>query len=207
MIEAGMKVQDLNYNDIKSELEYLYKMLYRVRSRICYLNKDSIKIDTEEIGVNDKRSIMFPTAPLYKNKGFNCAVILPINKLTEDDFIEKWNNTGHWVNENFIVRVCSLLEYNSFFKIDLKKYISKQQIQLLEILSQLRHIYAHSTNLIHKQISDRKKKVKKIMLEYLDLSEKEFDKKIPIHIDTVIEPIYKNLLEILDVLQEKSNSV
>jgi len=115
----------------------------------------------------------------------------PITK----EFQERQNSIGHYLNQNFCIRLLAVL--NSHHVVGDKKEESIDQNlpgwEDLEILRRLRHRFAHSSGKYDSRDSDDKKLMQALMLKYEPCPKEPPD--FPINQDKVIYPITKAVLQ------------
>ncbi|MFH2036568.1 MAG: hypothetical protein ABIJ45_09215 [Candidatus Zixiibacteriota bacterium] len=133
---------------------------------------------------------IYSTAPFYMINGEKLRFNFP-NGLTAQ-LRDKINETGHWINQNFIVRLCASLDYYGFYeKID--KSINGWEA--IDILRRLRQRFAHKTGQYNPTSKDDRKLLSK-MNDHLNLNlDISRLQDFPLSIDTVIEPLFKKCKE------------
>ncbi len=58
---------------------------------------------------NDAKGVkMVRTAPYYIAQGFDISFVF--SEGISEEGINKINQIGHWINQNFVIRLCALLE-------------------------------------------------------------------------------------------------
>ena len=134
---------------------------------------------------------IFRTAPYYSNKGFDVHFNFGRKLLQED--IERIISIGHWVNQNYIIRICSLLEAN---KIIPKENDSKidQAIdgwEEVDLVRRLRNQFAHSSGRYNSNDTEEKKLYERIVTHFKVSLAKDSSEatEFPIPIDVVPEPL------------------
>jgi len=132
----------------------------------------------------------FNTAPRYWHKGFPFTFFF--NKpLTAQD-VKKNNEISHWLNENFVVRLCAIL--NSYKICSKRKHIDssvRNGSNEMYLLKRLRDVIAHSSGRYNP--NDKKHDHKGLMrdlLSYFNLSNQN-RKAFPLPIDTVLDPLFE----------------
>lgn len=128
------------------------------------------------------------TAPFYIRQGFNIEIVFS-EGLSEED-IERINQISHWLNQNFIIRLCAVLE--SFGVISTAKAgqinFSLEGAEHVNIVRRLRNCFAHSSGRYDPK--DKKHgKTMKLIADELGISINGLTD-WPISIDTVLKPLY-----------------
>jgi hypothetical protein len=129
------------------------------------------------------------TAPFYWNRGFKITFSFaePLTALKIADS----NQIGHWINQNYIVRLYALLA--SFSVISDTRSINTQLDghDDVDILRRLRNVFAHGSGW-YDQTSPKHKKLRERIIEHYALepdNHPESDDKFPIPIDRVVVPM------------------
>jgi hypothetical protein len=131
------------------------------------------------------------TAPFYISHGFNVAFDFghPLSK----DEIKALNDIGHWTNQNFIVRLCAVLEDGGLLGNGVSIRRDCPGNEEVDLLRRLRNVVAHTdgvydpSNATHKTLYDR-------LISHFKLAPNEHpetDGKFPIPIDEVLLPLAK----------------
>jgi len=135
-------------------------------------------------------SQQFNTAPRYWQKGFPFTFFF--NKPLTAQNVKKNNEISHWLNENFVVRLCAILEsYNIRSK---RKHIDssvRNGSNEMYLLKRLRDVVAHSSGRYNP--NDKKHDHKGLMrdlVSYFNLSNQN-GKAFPLPIDTVLDPLFE----------------
>jgi len=139
------------------------------------------------------------TAPYYSRRGFDVHICFrtPLTEKNIEDFLA----IGHWINQNFIVRLYALLESHkvpvSGQKVDCKLDGNRH----VSLLRALRNVFAHSSGRYNARKPYHKEILKKLRsVLSLDLgSPKEF----PLGIDDVLEPLVKGCKAYVKAWAEK----
>jgi len=166
----------LESNNILKEIEILWDLHLEVRATFP-------KAKVEHVGLKQISSPSY-----YANRGFNYK--LEFDKPLEPEDVKRLNKLGHWLNQSFLVRLYSILEYNKIIGDNISIDKSLPGNEELDILRRLRHAFGHTSTYNpndpdKKQLYDRI--VKHFRLTNPDLNE------LPIPIDQVIEPILRSI--------------
>ena len=133
-------------------------------------------------------------APYYEQYGHN-VYLFSENGLTKDD-INRMNDMAHHMNQNFIVRLCSLLESKNIMSKAVKIDKSLPGNKDLDILRRLRHVFAHSSGKYNPKDKKQKKLYNDLNAHYdpkpLDLED------FTLSIDTVLQPMLVNCRKYLE---------
>lgn len=149
----------------------------RVRSVFPYLDENAIGKKT------------FNTAPYFKNLGLN--VTFEFNQELERGDVDMINSIGHWINQNYIIRIYSLLEANEILS-DEKKIDQKiDGWKEVDLIRRLRHKFAHSSGRYNPQNKDSKKLYEEIVSHFnlTGVKASEEATEFPLSIDKVLEPL------------------
>ena len=131
------------------------------------------------------------TAPYYSARGFDVWLCFP-KALTKKN-VRDFNGIGHWINQNFIVRLCALLEWH-------KVLVSGQEIDStlaggkhVWLVRQLRNVFAHTAGRCNRRKREHKKILKTMgtMLGVDTRSATDF----PLGINEVLKPLFNGCKE------------
>lgn len=143
---------------------------------------------------------VFRTAPYYRNKGFDLRFDFG-RKLIQED-IQKIISIGHWINQNYIIRICSLLEVNDIIPPIGKGNINQalQGWEEVDLVRRLRHKFAHSSGGYNNKDPDARKLYERLVSHFNIVQAKNPAEAndYPISIDVVLEPMTngcKNYIE------------
>ncbi len=119
------------YSEIVAEIENQFQALLRARAVFPYMKEDIVG------------AMQCSTAPFYRNYGFDVTFSFA-EPLTAEQ-IRKLNGIGHWINQNYVVRLCALLE--SYKIISQNRPIDPQLggHEEIDILRRLRNKFAHTS--------------------------------------------------------------
>lgn len=132
---------------------------------------------------------LIPTAPYYIADGFQVSFVL--NEPLDQSKINKMHEIGHWINQNFMVRLCALLESRKIIPKDGTNKID-QSIdgwEDIDLVRRLRNYFAHSSGKYNPSKSEHIKTMK-VLGEHLNINIDGRDD-FPLMIDTVLEPLFK----------------
>ena len=133
----------------------------------------------------------FRTAPYYRNKGFDVHFDFGKNIAQED--LERVSSIGHWINQNYIIRLCALLEANSIIPSQGKGKIDQsiEGWKEIELLRRLRHQFAHSSGKYNYEDREEKKLYETLVSHFnIVLAQNPTEAtEFPIPIDVVLEPL------------------
>ena len=129
------------------------------------------------------------TAPFYISHGFD--VTFDFGHPLSSDEIKAINDIGHWTNQNFIVRLCAVLEDGGLLGNGVSIRRDFPGNEEVDLLRRLRNVIAHTdgvydpSNATHKTLYDR-------LISHFKLAQNEHpetDGKFPIPVDEVLLPL------------------
>jgi len=170
-----MEKPEILIEQINIQFEYLLSL----RALFPYMN-DSL------IGES-----IFRTAPYYRNKEFDVHFNFG-RKLAQED-IDRIISIGHWANQNYIIRICSLLEANKIIPKENEGKIDQtiDGWEEVDLVRRLRNQFAHSSGKYDFKEPKEKKLYERIVIHFnVSLAKASSEAtEFPIPIDTVIEPL------------------
>jgi hypothetical protein len=140
-----------------------------------------------------KGAKMVRTAPYYIAQGFD--IEFTFSEGISEEGIKKINQIGHWLNQNFVIRLCAVLES---FQIISSSGTSNQidfnieEAKHVNLVRRLRHCFAHSsgrydpTNAEHRKTMGFINQTLGVPTDGLTVW--------PISIDTVLRPLYEGCM-------------
>jgi hypothetical protein len=127
------------------------------------------------------------TAPFYVKQGFNVSFVFSDGLSKEE--ISKINHIGHWINQNFIIRLYALLESFHVISDNVNINPALDGSEHVDIVRRLRNYFAHSSGRFNS--SDEKHKMTmEVIGEKFGISV-ENSTEWPLSINTVLKPLYK----------------
>jgi hypothetical protein len=141
---------------------------------------------TREDLIGTTRSV---TAPFYQKRGFSIAFEFaePLTKQRIDEL----NQVGHWINQNYIVRLYALLESFQVVSNSISINTTLSGHEDVDILRRLRREFAHSSGW-YDRTDPEERKLKERIIEYYSLEIDHYpasDPRFPIPIDGVLLPM------------------
>ncbi|MBU0478464.1 hypothetical protein KKC91_07850 [bacterium] len=132
-------------------------------------------------------SISASTAPYYIAQGFNISFVF--SKRLSKEGILKINQIGHWINQNFIVRLCALLESYHILSNSIDIDFTLDGANHINIVRRLRNYFAHSSGKFNPENKDHVITIK-LIRDHVGIS---IDNRSewPLSIDTVLKPLYE----------------
>jgi hypothetical protein len=165
--------------DVATQIDEQIEFLHLCRSTFPHLS-DQL--------VGAKR---FPTAPYYRNKGME--IFFEFSSPLTQQFIDQFNDLGHWINQNFVLRLFAVMESNGLISETICIRTEIEGHEELDILRRLRQKFAHGSSSYDPADPEKKKLYDRIVshfnLDPNDYPEKEG--KYPIPIDRVLIPLSK----------------
>jgi hypothetical protein len=142
------------------------------------------------MGVSPVGKVTFSTAPFYQRRGHNLEFHFA-EPLTEDD-VRRIREIGHWINQNYVVRLCALLESHGVVPKEGKGKICKELPghEEIDILRRLRNEFAHSSGRYDATDPEARKLYERIVDHFrIQTDDPSSAKDYPIPIDTVLVPL------------------
>ncbi len=165
-----------NLDGLLEALNTLWISFNNCRAHFPYIPDDAVGIRSAN------------TAPFYVAQGFNISFIFS-EGLTKEE-ITKINQIGHWINQNFIIRLCALLEsYHVLSNKKIKIDPTLDGSEHIEIVRRLRNYFAHSSGRFN-SLDKEHKKTMEIIGEKFGVSI-ENKTEWPLSINTVLKPLYE----------------
>ena len=161
----------MNKKDVIQQIDGLYQFFRYSRSFIPFINPNL---------AGQKPSLPF-------NISKNVRSQIDFNEPLSEDFISFNNQTGHFLNQNFLIRLYDLLKYHQI--VSAKEKINKNLpgSDEIDILRRLRRLFSHTSGKYDKDDQEKDKLAKRIISHFkLQITEPN---DFPISIDTVIAPI------------------
>jgi len=144
------------------------------------------------------------TAPWYLQQGFDVWLCFP-KPLTKKN-VSDFNAIGHWLNQNFIVRLCALLEARHVLSDEEKIDQDLQEWERIDIIRRLRNLFAHSSGHYKRQCAKHRKLLEK-MNENLRLSlSTESTTEFPLGISDVLNPLFEGCKEYVKAWAQEAPS-
>lgn len=185
-------MKSLDKNSLIEEIDKQLEHLRTVRALFPYLDDNAI----------GKKN--FNTAPYYQNLGFN--INFGCSKKLERADVDKINSTGHWINQNYVIRIYSLLEEHNVLsnKIGIDKNIDGWKE--VDLIRRLRHKFAHSKGRYNPKNKDSKELYEQISKHFSLTNIKPPSKatEFPLSIDKVLEPLTAGCKKYISNLDSKN---
>ena len=159
--------------DVAEQIEAQIQFLHRSRSVFPHLLPSVVGCTS------------FKTAPFYKKQGLNYSFHSSTPFTAES--VEQFNDLGHWINQNFVVRLCAVLESNGILS-PIQQVDGHAEV---DILRRLRNVFAHGSGR-YDRCDPEKRKLFDRIVSHFQLSQQEYTgdgKCFPIPIDKVLVPI------------------
>lgn len=127
----------------------------------------------------------FATGSFYRERGHDASINFG-RPLSETERAA-WNSIGHWMNQNFIVRLWSILDESGQAHPKIDKNVDGADE--VDIIRRLRNKYGHSSGACNPS-DPEDRKLKNRIIDHFGLSEADFaDEDFPIPIDKVLMPL------------------
>jgi hypothetical protein len=148
-------------------LDLLWQNYTNCRAHFPYVTKDSVGAKAVQ------------TAPYYIKQGFDITFVFSEGLCPEE--------IDHWIRQNFIIRLCALLESFSVLSKQISIDFSLDGAEHVNIVRRLRHCFAYSSGRFYVEDDEHRKAIE-LMRDHLGIS-MENGTTWPLAIDTVLEPL------------------
>ena len=166
-------------SDLLEALDILWKDFNNCRAHFPYIQEDAVGATSAQ------------TAPYYVAQGFNISFVFSEGLSKEG--ILKINQIGHWINQNFVIRLCALLESYHVLSNSIKIDFDIDGAEQINIVRRLRNYFAHSSGKYHPEDEDHKKTIE-LIRDNIGVS---IDGRTewPLSIDAVLSPLYEGCVK------------
>ncbi|MBW2569927.1 MAG: hypothetical protein JRE47_11330 [Deltaproteobacteria bacterium] len=161
-------------NTVLSEMDILWKNFVNCRAYFPCVPENMVG------------QITVDTAPYYIKQGLK--ITFGFNEGLSKETIQKINEIGHWVNQNFVVRLCALLESHHVISNQIAIDQNIQGWEELDLVRRLRNYFAHSSGKYNPEKDEHRKTMKKLV-SHLNLGAEDRED-FPLAIDTVLEQLF-----------------
>ena len=175
-------------SDIVCEIDAQLRKLLSTRAVFPYMKEDMI-------GAKSCR-----TAPLYQHYGLDISFSFA-EPLTAEN-IGEINEIGYWINQNYLVRLCALLE--SYHVVPKNRPINKELAghEEVDILKKLRNVFAHTAGWYHNTDAEERR-LRNRIIDHFSLKQANHpvsSRMFPIPIDEVVIPLTEGCKRYLEAL-------
>ena len=131
------------------------------------------------------------TAPYYITQGFDIS--FEFSQGISEDGIKKINKISHWLNQNYVIRLCAILESFGILSNSTKINFDLEGSEHVNIVRRLRNCFAHSTGRYDPTNNDH--------ITTMELIRDKLGVSIDglsdwnISIDTVLKPLYDGCIK------------
>jgi len=163
-----------NVSTLLREMDNIWKKTTKCRSLFPYADRNSV-------GQQKAR-----TAPYYRQFGFDVGFDFGMGLTI--DAIDEINSVGHYINQNFVIRLFALLEYYQIIGNNVQLDHTIKEWEEVDILRRLRGKFAHSSGGYNPDDPEQKKLCQRIVRHFglNDTNPPDF----PLPIDEVLERIF-----------------
>jgi len=170
--------------DIPAQIEQQMEYLFRTRAVFPYMNESAV----------DHGS--FSTAPYYQQEGIN--IEFRFAKPVTLDQVHAINAIGHWINQNFVIRLCALLEYHGVIPTQDQGRLNENLpgFQDVNIVRRLRNVLAHTSGR-YNSTDDVERRLHETMVTHYGVEgvNSAAATEFPLSIDTVLVPMARGCKE------------
>lgn len=163
--------------EILEELDQLWLLFKKCRAHFPAVSKSII----------GKKIIS--TAPYYFDDSSIESFVF--RKALDDVDINKLNEIGHWINQNFIIRLCAMLEHKNILPNEGKGKIDQtiDDWQSIDLIRRLRNYFVHSSGRFYPTRGEYQNTAKAIG-EYLGVKIENSDN-FDLNIQKVLAPLFQ----------------
>ncbi len=168
-----------NLNELFEALDTLWSNFNNCRAHFPYIPEDAVGIKSAN------------TAPYYVAQGFNISFVFG-EGLSKEGLV-KINQIGHWINQNFVIRLCSLLESYHVFSNSIDIDFNIDGAEQINIVRRLRNCFAHSSGRYNPEDKDHVKSLE-LIRDHIGVP---IDGRTewPLSIDAVLKPLYEGCVK------------
>ena len=132
------------------------------------------------------------TAPYYIQQGFDIS--FQFNQPLSEQSIFKINQISHWLNQNFVIRLCAVLEYYGIISNSKKIDFELEGAGHVNILRRLRNCFVHSSGKYNSEDKDHRKTLELIRNKLKISIDEPTNGVWPIMIDKVLRPLHSGCI-------------
>lgn len=177
------------FDVLLGQIDVQYEYLISLRALFPYM-------DDSMVG-----QAVFRTPAFYQLN--NCDVSIDFGRILEEEDIKKINLLGHWINQNYIIRLVSLLESYKIIPSKGNGEIDQGTPagECLDIARRLRNIFAHTDGRYNFRCLEEKKLYERVVTFFNITSAKNLLEatEYPISIDILIKPLTEGCKEYIKI--------
>lgn len=164
-----------NLDELLEALDTLWNSFNNCRAHFPYIPEDAVGIKSAN------------TAPYYVAQGFNISFVFSEGLSKEG--IVKINQIGHWINQNFIIRLCALLESYQILSNSIKIDFNLDGAKHINIVRRLRNYFAYSSGRFNSENNNHNETID-LIRDHIGIS---IDNRAewPLSINAVLRPLYE----------------
>lgn len=164
----------------KASLEEIFNEIDEFRSYHIKVRARFPKIGESQIG---QTVIQLPE--FFQKSGINFE--LRFNSALTEESRKENNDIGHFINQNFVLRLYAILNYYEFLGESVSLNKDSPGFIEVEIVRRLRNIYAHSLGRYNEQDSGHRK-LRDLLFDRFNVDAKEY-LEFPLNINRVLTPL------------------
>lgn len=183
-----------NLDEILRQIDDQVDMLLSTRAVFPHVPKEFIGEKTYE------------TSPFYQQHGHH--IVFNFSQPLTEEQIDKFSAIGLWINQNFLIRLCAILEYYEVIPPKGKGVIDAklEGHEHIDILRRLRNNLAHTSGRYNADESEERKLLERIMKTYPIDNEGEAVRVYPVPIHTLLIPIAHGCKRYAQALYENESN-
>jgi hypothetical protein len=169
----------------------------RATCEILWRDFNNCKAHFPYVPLEAKGAKRVRTAPFYIAQGFDVEFMF--NKGISEEGIKRINQIGHWLNQNFVIRLCAVLESFGVIAGSTQTTVHRridfglEGAEHVNIVRRLRNCFAHSSGRYDPKDPEHQKTLK-LISHTLGIPVDGLTD-WPISIDTVLKPLYDGCIK------------
>jgi hypothetical protein len=154
--------------------------------KILWKDFNNCKAHFPYVPIEAKGAKTVRTAPFYIAQGFDISFLF--SEGISEDGIRRINQIGHWLNQNYVIRLCAVLEYFGIISNSIRIDFKLDGAEHVNIARRLRNCFAHSSGRYNPENEDHRETMK-LMHDNLGVSI-DGHTDWPLLIDKVLKPLH-----------------
>lgn len=170
----------------KASLEEIFNEIDEFRSYHIKVRARFPKIDESQIG-----QTVIQVPEFFQKSGINDE--LRFNSAITEESRRKNNDIGHFINQNFVLRLYSILNYYEFLGEGVSLNKESPGFSEVDIVRRLRNIYAHSLGRYNEEDHGHRR-LRDVLFSRFNVDAREYQE-FPLNINRVLTPLISGCKE------------